>query len=392
MPVNYQEIQRQIKEMGQQAPRVQQELHDRIQIAQELLLRHANDLDGLKMLVRQIAANQKHLRCAEPANEALDFAFGPPQTDTPAVLLAADGSQVNPSRHARVEFGLINVGVFRICPGQGLIPEEKVVSKLLYQEDLDSEQEHLTEELLALQRDSRERQLLADLASQESQDVVTLTDGPLELYSISRDDRRFAQELDLYLDVLSKLASMNVATAGYVDKPASDLVVRLLELVMLRDRPEAAGREHPLRGLTDAFLFRRLLKPGQRTAVFKIRSRNAEKFAERLDGKMALHFFYLNVGREQQPSMARVEVPAWVARQPYLLDLLHGTILQQCACMGNRPYPYALHRAHEIALVTFNERRQLEDLIIAELHRQRLPVADPSQKQYAKDLQPRRRR
>ncbi|HZW03861.1 MAG TPA: DNA double-strand break repair nuclease NurA [Anaerolineaceae bacterium] len=393
MPVNYQEIQRQIKEMGQQAPRVQQELQDRIRIGQELLAHHANDLDGLRLLVQQTAEKVKHLRCAEPANEALDFTFGPPPASpAPPVLLAADGSQVNPSRHARIEFGLINVGVFRICPGQGLIPEEKVVSKLLYQEDLDSEQERLTEELLALQRDSRERQLLAELASQESQDVVTLTDGPLELYSVNRDDRRFGQELEKYLDVLSKLASMNVATAGYVDKPASDLVVRLLELALLRNRPEAAGREHPLRGLTDAVLFRKLLQPGQRTAIFKIRSSTAEKFTGRLDGKLGLHFFYLNVGRERQPSLARVEIPAWVVIQPHLVNLLHGVLLQQCACMGNRPYPYALHRAHEIALVTFSERQQLEDLIIAELDRQRLPVADPSNKQYAKDLSPRRSR
>lgn len=393
MPVNYQEIQRQIKEMGQQAPRVQQDLQERKQTGQHLLERHAADLDGLRLLVQQTAAKHPHLRCAEPDREPLDFTFGPPPpSDTLPVLLAADGSQINPSRHARVSFGLINVGVFRICPGQGLVPQELVESELLYQQDLDTEHEPLTEELLALQRDAKERQLLAELARRERHPVVTLTDGPLELYNVRRDDRRFDQELEKYLEVLSDLASQNVATAGYVDKPGSDLVVRLLELVLLRERPEAAGRERPLKGLTDESLFRAHLQPGQRTAIFKIRSRSAERFAERLDGKMALHFFYLNVGRERRPSLARVEIPAWVVIQPWLINLLHAALLEQCACMGNRPYPYALHRAHEIALVTFSERRQLEDLIVAELARQKLPVADPSHKQYAKDLSPKRPR
>lgn len=393
MPVNYQEIQRQIKEMGQQAPRIQQDLQERKQIGRRLLERHASDLDGLRLLVQQTAAKHQHLRCAEPAREPLDTAFGPPPpSDTRPVLLAADGSQINPSRHARVSFGLINLGVFRIPPGQGLTPQELVESELLYQQDLDTEQEPLTEELLALQRDARERQLLAELARRERHPVVTLTDGPLELYNVRRDDRRFDQELDKYLDVLADLAGQNVATAGYVDKPSSDLVVRLLELIMLRDRPEAAGRERPLKGLTDEALFRAHLQPGQRTAIFKIRSRSAERFAGRLDGKMALHFFYLNVGRERRPSLARVEIPAWVVIQPWLVNLLHAAILEQCACMGNRPYPYALHRAHEIALVTFNERRQIEELIVTELARQGLPVSDPSNKQYGKDLSPRRTR
>lgn len=393
MPVNYQQVQLQIKEMGQNAPRMARDLRERADTGRELLAGFAKDLDYLRGLLEQAAADNPGLRCAAPREEPLDYVFSaPPFGEHLPVLLAADGSQVNPNRHDAVEFGLINVGVFRICPGRPLAPSEQVRTTLLYAQDLDSEQERLTEELVALKRDLTERKTLADLAALEPQPVITLTDGPLELFLQSRDDRRLDEQFDQYLDVLEELAAMNVATAGYVDKPSSDLVVRLLELVKLRDRPSAAGRERPLRGLTDAALFADLLGPGQRSAVFTIHSRTSQRFAERLGGALELCFFYLNVGRPDHPSLARVEIPEWVARQPYLLNLLHAALVQQCAQMAGAAYPYALHRAHEVALVTMTDKRQVAGLIWAELWKNGVIPGDMSNKQYLKDLPERGRR
>jgi hypothetical protein len=393
MPVNYQEIQGQVRAMGQQAQRLERERDDRFRQANELLDLHANDLDGLRSLVEQAAEQYTNLRCARPLSEPLTYVFGPPPpSDTRPVLLAADGSQANPSRHDMVEFGLINVGVFRICPGQALVPQERVFSKLLYEEDFDGEQEPLNEETIAMRRDLRERQILADLSANEGQPVITLTDGTLELFHEPREDRYSQRQHEEYLDALERMASMNVATAGDVDKPRAYLVVRVLELQMLRDRLEAFGRERPLRGVTDDYLFRSRLQPGQRTAVFALQFKTAERFAARLGGRMALNFFYLNVGHPQHPALARVEVPAWVAIQPWLLTLLHCALLEQCEVTGGRPYPYALHRAHEIALISFGEKQQLSDLIVSEFYRQGVQVGIKSNKQFHKDLPGRTRR
>ena len=112
-----------------------------------------------------------------------------------------------------------------------------------------------------------------------------------------------------------------------------------------------------------------------------IRSPSGQSFT----GELSLHFFYLNVGRPNHPYLSRVEIPRWVADSPRLLNLLHATLLSQSHLMGVRAYPYILHRAHEIAMVGFEEREQLENMIVAELRRQGVPVGERSYKQGAKD-------
>jgi len=174
-------------------------------------------------------------------------------------------------------------------------------------------------------------------------------------------------------------------TAGYVDKPAADLVTRLLEIAMLPDADlNHAGKDHrPLRGLSDKELFREILQtPGERSAVFAIQSISSARYKDEL----ALHFFYLNVGRIGNPWIVRVEIPAWVALSPLMLDNLHTVLLNQSQIMGNKPYPYVLHRAHEVAIVTHFEKQQVDQMIINELYRQGIIVGQKSNKQSGKDL------
>src|SRR3989304_10031686 len=112
------------------------------------------------------------------------------------------------------------------------------------------------------------------------------------------------------------LASMNTVTAGYVDKPGADLVVRLLELALYPDEElQKAGKERQLGGVRDIDLFRDILQPMERSAIFAIQSSSAVKFSQRLKRQMALHFFYLNVGRVGRPWLGRVEPPAWGSQQ-----------------------------------------------------------------------------
>ena len=59
--------------------------------------------------------------------------------------------------------------------------------------------------------------------------------------------------------------------------------------------------------------------------------------------------------------------------------------------MGPRPYPYLLHRAHEVALVSLQEKEQVTQMIARELHQRGVPVGQRSYKQSAKALPGRRR-
>ena len=45
---------------------------------------------------------------------------------------------------------------------------------------------------------------------------------------------------------------------------------------------------------------------------------------------LALHFFYINVGTSENPWLARVEIPGWVAKNTELLNALHAILIQQC--------------------------------------------------------------
>ena len=174
--------------------------------------------------------------------------------------------------------------------------------------------------------------------------------------------------------------------------PAADLVVRLLEIATADNEQIRKLRDfHPLRGVSDRWLYGErdnpLLPPGHRSAVFGLQSGSEKKYK----GALSLHFFYLNVGTEGHPWPVRVEIPKWVAEDQKKLDLLHCVLIEQCKMMGSRPYPYLLHRAHETALVRYEEKGQIEQLLTLELRRIRAEVGDSSHKSSAKSLNKRKR-
>jgi len=390
MPINFQQAVEQIRSMGSSARQRKADLDALRELARSLLRQLTGQEDYLLQLVEEAQRKNPRLRAGVPALGRLDAAVAPPAQPRPCVLFAADGSQINPDRHAAVEFGAINVGAIRMRPGSP--PRETVESRLLFYEDLFIHNQMLTEDIVALMRDLAERQKLFELAKPEREggaDVVTLTDGPLELYGEEQSNPAFKERLEEYLEVMRALARTGAGAAGYVDKPRSTYLVNLLELELLKSegRLGAAGQDHPLFPVHDGDLYDHLLEPGQRTAVFALRAASSARFT----GELALHFFYLNVGRENKPYLARVEIPHWVAEAPDLLSQLHTALLEQTRQMGVRPYPYILHRAHEVAVVSFQEKEQLEAMIQAELRKQGVEPGEGSNKQSSKDLSGRTR-
>lgn len=383
MPVNFIDIRDQVKKMGQEARQRSAHLEEMHQTASQLLETHAEALIELAQRVDRALAEDEYLRCARPVDEALTFARSAPPMPAGLTWLSADGSQINPDRHDSIEFGVINVGAFRMRPGQSLPPEEITHSTLLFGDALRTASGGpLGEEVVALQRDLSERTLLAKLAAHETGMVVALTDGPLELFREPRNEAEFKKLFDEYLQVLEGLGELGVIVAGYVDKPRADLVVRLLELTTVESGFDRLAKERPLRGVTDADLFLPRLQPGQRSALFAIQSQARENFR----GALALHFFYLNVGSPEEPWLARVECPRWVAVDPGLVDVLQAALIAQCRMLGTAPYPYGLHRAHEVALVQHAAKQQLLEMIEIEYRRLGIPFGGKSKKQTNKDL------
>jgi hypothetical protein len=299
-----------------------------------------------------------------------------------AVLWAADGSQIIPDAHLAVQFGVINVGLIRLAAGEA--PRQQIESELLVADELYTPQGYLVgEEFIALQRDFKERSHLLEAAAHEQKPVITLTDGPLELFREVKESQEYRQRLDDYIAILEKMAVRQLITAGYVDKPRSDLVVRLLELqIIADDQLNKAGQIRPLVGISDAEVFSGILIPDDRSAIFRLQAKSALRFT----GDLAIHFFYLNVGRKGKAKIARVEIPQWVAHNSAAVDLIHQQLLAQCRQMGGKSYPYILHRSHEIALVSYEERNRLLNMLQIEYMNHGIQTGETSEKQGAKNL------
>lgn len=383
MPVDYLGLRAQARGAALKAKAELEQVNLRLSEANQLFGKHAKDLDAVRQQIEEAAALDPRLRCAKPTDEVMDQAHPLPPLPGQYTLIASDGSQINPNPHEPMHYFLVNLGAIEFLGGVDDAPRVHTESDLHFAEYTTSGS--ITTEQVNLRRDKGERLLLARLAAKAPQrPVITLTDGPLELWgekaagvSAGAD---FSAELRDYLKALDELFQLSSATAGYVDKPRADLLVRMLEVV------HSSHASRPFRGVTDAMLLKGLLAFGQRSAVFATQSQSAAQYTEH----RALHFFYLNVGRAA-PWLARVEIPAWVAADKALLDSLHSVLVQQTLILGDHSYPYVLHRAHEIALVKFEEHEQVSRILLSELRGLGVEPGELSQKQAAKNLRGRRR-
>lgn len=387
MSLDFQQVRQQVKKLGEDAPSREDRLKALRQQARDLLQVNAGELESLRQKVQAVVRNHDpSLRCAMPTFERLNANYPLPVIPSRATLLAADGSQIYFDRHAAAEYFLINIGSIQMEYGDDQPPAISVQSDLHYGDDLHISGSYPSEEKISLLRDLRERQALADLAEQSNSPLIAMTDGSLELWGASPGSAagqagEEPDSLGAFLETLARQEAAGATVAGYVDKPGEDYVVRLLEVA---SQPAENARERPLRGVRDTDLFRHLLVPGERSAVFEVQTRSAGIYRRR-SASFAPHFFYLNVGRLGRPWLARVDILAWVAEDRHRLDDLHAVLVHQCRMLGSRPYPYALHRAHEVARVTADEKGQVELMITNELRRHGVPV-DESHKQYLKNL------
>lgn len=388
MPINFQQVYARIREIAAGAEELNRTLEEKRNLARGLLSTYASELDYLKKKVEDATAIDSNIRCAVPVNEPLTATYPPPPPAADVTVLAADGSQINPDRHASIQFSIINVGIIIMKLHSGQAPEICVETEMLYGDDLISNGNPISDGMVAMRRDISERMKLDEVSKDIKGQVINLTDGTIELWGAKGDDpQAYADFVEKYLKVLTRLHARGVITAGYVEKPSADLVVRLLEIATADQEQIQRLREYqPLRGVSDRWLYgereNSLLPPGHRSAVFALQSGSVKRYK----GPLALHFFYLNVGTLGHPWPVRVEVPQWVAEDKKKLELLHSVLMEQCNMMGSKPYPYLLHRAHETAVVRREEKDQIEQLLALELRRVRDEVGERSYKDSAKAL------
>jgi hypothetical protein len=383
MSLDFQQVRQQIQEFSKTATESAERLLKLRELAAKLLTENAVNLDYLRDKALQVANLDQYFRVALPTDEALNESFPLPDLPAQATIIAADGSQINPDRHLGIDYCLVNVGAFQMVLNDPNPPKTTIKSELFFGEDVFSMQE----KIVALIRDMREREILAELAADIQGPLITFTDGPIELWGrevalAEAEEEEEKNYLERYMKALHKLYQLKAATAGYVDKPRFDLLIRLLEIAPENKPVKDAGKNRWLRGILDTEILEPWIGPGERSAIFGLLSRSTKRY----QNQFSLHFFYLNVSlNENKPMLARVEIPAWVAQNAVMVDALHAVLVQQCQIVPTRTYPYVLTRADETAVVSRDEKEQVASLMARELRQRGMEVSDKSQKQLSKE-------
>jgi hypothetical protein len=390
MPIDYQQLYEKIMEIGKGALERRKTLEERRDLARNLLDTFNSDLDGLRKKVDDAKGADVNIRCAAPLTENLASSHPVPDSSViQATLIAADGSQIVPNRHDALQYYVINVGAIAMQIGSGNTPEVKTDTELRIVDEFDDT--FFSEGQIALQRDVAERRKLLEMAENYSGTIIALTEGQLELWgSVDHENaREFEKSLQDYLKVLEQMQKKRIIAGGYVDKPGANWFVKLLEIAGTpTDELKNVRKNRLLAGVTDLWMFSQILGEHERSAVFALQAKSAEKYK----GGLAIHFFYINVGDTKHPKIARVDVPLWVVENPNMLNALHSVLVQQSRIMGKAPFPYLLHRAHEIAIVTHREKEEIDRMLSREILSSGGELGEKSGKQTAKDLKGRTRR
>mgnify|MGYP005845279561 CR=1 FL=1 len=389
--------------VGRQIAHLGEVLVDRREGEEDRLRRALSLLDSaadVDLLAAKIARSRTAWRPALPV-EPLTIRCRPVDPPTEFSVLASDGSTIEPDRHGSALCYLINIGL--VALHYGARPQAalySVPSLGFRDEDLyvqAGEQQILVAgPLLSIRRQTLESERLAALAeSVPSERVsVALQDGTLILGTLEGSGlERWLQAqrvLKPLLDNYSRFRALGVPLAAYASRPRHGDVVNALRVLACPEpqpdcqkgcrfqaQPTPPGGEtcRALARLSDRVLFRSILSPRERSAVF------LSQWPISVDnyGEHKVHFFYLHAG----PEIARVEVPEWVARDKTLVDLVHAAVVDQCE--RGRGYPTALLEAHEQAVLRAADRRQFESIVEAALVRAGLPTTT-SEKERGKRL------
>jgi hypothetical protein len=360
-------------------------------LAEALSLFHelATKKEFLRDRILSITRSDSGIRCAIPTDEVIDQGISCNQSGPPRLtIVAGDASQYSSDEDEdeSMEFRVLNIGLFRWL-SDGHTTEEIAISELLHHEDLYGDDEWPMEDgLFRLMRDSEERIALINQSMTETTPMVALIDGSLELFKVPGNAKKSKEFTDRYLISLKKMSGTNCALAGYIDRPRANLVVRMLELATLgEDQFQEARCIRPFGRLRDAAIFRRILQPGERSAIFGIRSTSNKMYK----GDIAPYFFYLNIapfGNPKLSRIARLEIPFWVAKTPFLVNILQNAVLYQNKLLGSKPYPYCLFRAHETGLLTRQFGEELTQLVLREYYSRGIEIEEPSYKSQLKRL------
>lgn len=401
MTLEFHKLTQQVEQMSQSLVFTEQELEDKATLAREILLQYgdASALPHVYARVEDAITKDAGYRGARPTydseqvdlNEPIATVYPMPVPSQAATLVVTDGSQIFPDYHGPALYYLLNMGTIVLHRASGEPPEVIGEPFLYYDPEylMNPAQGVISNAAVSARRTVEEMKSLAThmwANRGAARPLLALLDGPLVFFmGIDVPESEFL--LKTYFDTMKRIQKTKAALAGYTDRPRSSFVVSMLHLLDIdldavsRRALSTNGR---LEGLTDIAVFRTMLEPGERTALFVQMSPANKSFKEKGGKDLEIYFFYMNAAAPgERPHLARIEIPRWVADDRELVAEAQALLYDQCQQLTSR-YPYLLTRADEVAVVRHEEQRQLEMMIKVALTRQGVDAAE-SEKQSGKD-------
>lgn len=268
-------------------------------------------------------------------------------------VIGIDGSQIYPDRHHPISCFLINTGVIHIryAPTGSTVAfssEPSIFQGFTY----DDGTYECSRAVVNCLRQEVEFQKGVLLGKQSYTDPhLTLLDGSLIFWHLqSGDMRMFDRFFPSYVRSLQELCEQKTPVIGYISSPKGKDLVNLIRFsleqkgVVLPKQQNGTGAD--IDRMIDTALIAAFLPPFHRSTLFQYRSSLSDQYPE----SCRPFFFYLHTSSE----IARIEIPAWVARNEQLMEEVCSIIVDQCN-KGNG-YPICLAEAHEQAVVKGPDR------------------------------------
>lgn len=336
-------------------------------------------------------SDPKHYRSARPfnENEPLDAHISALEPPSVATIIATDGSQIMPDRHAAYLYYLINIGGIVYHHGRAQQPDIFSIPEIFYPEDdANLDNFNSTPGAVSVERDIAEIKTLASktVANRHETDVVlSILDQRLLYWPIGSAGVADNAAVTEWGEHMTAVRQAGAALCGYIDRPGTSAVMTLLRsLTGLAETDfdwKELGKRKATQGLTDVDLFQEILQPGERSKLFTFISDPNKTFTAQ-DQNNEVCFFYLNPGSSGK-NIARVDVPRWVAEDDEMVTAVHSLIINQCQLLGG--YPYVLARADEMAVVGRQDASELNFMIDVIMERHGL-ISDITAKQGSKEI------
>ncbi len=397
MTLEFEKLVPAVADMVQQTSQRRQQQSRQLYEAQARLNRHASSWELLNSAIDKAIekGDQKYFRAARPLHHSypLNKGVNPAAPPSQATIIACDGSQIVPDRHAPFLYYLINIGLIVYYHGSGISPDifSDPILKYPGSDEIDEEDTFsLQSAAVSLRRDQLEIEALSQALKQVREmpgPKLAIMDQRLLYWPAGGlPDRESHKVVEAWQASMSEIRQSGAWLAGFIDRPGKRSVLTMLHTLdihkpvfRVNDLYHAPMFNH----LADIDLFALLLDVGQRSPVFVDISQHNSSFRAR-EPENEVCFFYLRTGHGER-QLARVDIPMWVARDEQNVNALHALIYDQCQILGN--YPYVITRADEIAVVGRRDQEELEHRIALRLAEQGLNAVSTSKqqsKQYAR--------